>query len=220
MNANPVKAVYSDLGRIANQACSGQVSSSRPSSLVVVNSPETVAHDVISNRTVLLHDLAVKVNNSRMEASALGTDVSVRWTSAINQDPYTFQRLANWVAVRLRITFIQYESLNQQQNQLVHLLLQASRFVLFLENQETHEAYGEEASRLTDLKGHLQQVVCSTRHLLTHISDDNIQRFVDDVSFLQINSPARTSHALRRGICSLAIERMANTLSAINPETF
>ncbi|GFR69967.1 hypothetical protein ElyMa_002061100 [Elysia marginata] len=137
----------------------------------------------------------------------------------IRQDSNLFLQLQNFVSQSLTVTVDDNgNALSLQERQLVHTLLQASRFVYFLDHQEHMMAYGHRAVRLSTLKGRLQQVVCSTRLLLARLSDNAIRAFLNQNSRMRSLHSPRSSPALKRVVLSVALRRMVTVLDEITLE--
>ncbi|KAK3781728.1 hypothetical protein RRG08_064104 [Elysia crispata] len=209
----PVKGIHQALGSIACQAClTGHVDDgSQPTA-----SGSVTGEDPGPNRTALLNDLTLKVEESNSAALSLLSQVSNRWTRSIRHNSRTFLSLKRFVARRLRVNVQDDDgSLSGQERDLVHGLLSAARFILYLENQENLTVYGDQAASLTNLKGRLQQVVCSARLLLARLSDQTIRGFLDQNVNLRRLRTAQSSPALQRVVCSLVLEKIVAFLSGV-----
>ncbi|RUS83775.1 hypothetical protein EGW08_008481 [Elysia chlorotica] len=233
----PVRAfIHQAMGAIACQACSA------PAQMDTSAQPETSGHVTSGhvstspdgpgqapssaltssanrlNRSALLNDLSLKIEESRAAAASLVDEVFHAWTSGIRRDSRTFQNLQVFVADRLRVGILPEDnSVSGHERSLLQALLTAARFVLFLEGQEHHQTvFGQKAANLDSLKGRLQQVVCSARLLLSSVSDRSIQSVIDRNVQLSSLHTDRSSDALRRTVCGVVLRQMVTALGGIS----
>ncbi|KAK3758096.1 hypothetical protein RRG08_006671 [Elysia crispata] len=208
----PVSTSQRNLIRIACNACISRPSTSDSGAIDdVVTAAATASSDTDSS--ALLEDLRLKIQETKSAIFSLTNEVYDRWTLTLRSSSATFRRLEHFVAMRLTVTIEGDTNLTEDQRKLMQILLQASNFVLYLENEETQAAYGPKKNSLADLKGRMLQVVCATRQLLEEFSDNDIEVYVQTHTHLHLQLTV-DKEILKRTVCAIALKVMTTALNS------